>query len=51
MIRRIRLAMQTGSFAKQLSGSVEVHETFIGGKARNMHRSVKARSFKARNWL
>jgi transposase-like protein len=46
MIHRIRLAMQTGSFAKQLSGSVEVDETFIGGRARNMHRSVKARRLK-----
>jgi transposase-like protein len=36
MLHRIRLAMQTGSFLK-LSGEVEVDETFIGGKARNMH--------------
>ena len=43
MDHRIRLAMQTGSFAKQLSGSVEIDETFIGGLARNMHRSEKAR--------
>jgi transposase-like protein len=42
MLHRIRLAMQTGSFDK-LSGPVEVDESFIGGKARNMHRDVKAR--------
>jgi len=36
MLHRIRLAMQTGTFAK-MSGHVEVDETFIGGKARNMH--------------
>jgi transposase-like protein len=36
MLDRIRLAMQAGSFDK-LSGAVEVDETFIGGKARNMH--------------
>jgi transposase-like protein len=36
MLDRIRLAMQTGTFAK-LSGHVEVDETYIGGKARNMH--------------
>src|SRR5258707_7068489 len=36
MLHRIRLAMQTGTFRK-LSGEVEVDETFIGGKARNMH--------------
>ena len=37
MQQRIRLAMQTGTFTKALSGEVEVDETFIGGKARNMH--------------
>ena len=42
MLHRIRLAMQSGSFEK-LDGAVEVDETFIGGKARNMHRSRKAR--------
>lgn len=36
MLHRIRLAMQTGTFTK-LSGQVEADETFIGGKARNMH--------------
>lgn len=42
MLHRIRLAMQTGSF-KKLGGKVEVDETYIGGKARNMHKAVKAR--------
>lgn len=37
MMHRIRLAMQTGTFEK-LSGEVEADETFIGGKARNMHK-------------
>jgi transposase-like protein len=37
MNHRIRLAMQTGTFAK-LDGVVEADETFIGGKARNMHQ-------------
>jgi transposase-like protein len=36
MLHRIRLAMRTRTFEK-LSGGVEVDETFIGGKARNMH--------------
>ncbi len=40
MLHRIRLAMQTGSF-KKLSGTVEVDETFIGGKARNMHKAER----------
>jgi transposase-like protein len=35
MMHRLRLAIHAGSFDK-MSGSVEVDETFIGGKARNM---------------
>ena len=42
MLHRIRLAMQSDSFSK-ISGEVEVDETFIGGKARNMHLAKKAR--------
>ena len=40
MMHRIRLAMQTGSFKENWFGGaeVEVDETFIGGKARNMHK-------------
>ena len=40
MLHRIRLAMQTGSFSK-FSGQIEVDETYIGGKARNMHKRVR----------
>lgn len=44
MMHRIRVAMQTGSFVKdQLQGTVEVDESYIGGKARNMHRHTKER--------
>ena len=42
MLQRIRLAMQDGTFAKA-KGQVEVDETFIGGKARNMHKHIRAR--------
>jgi transposase-like protein len=42
MLHRIRLAMQTKSF-ERLSGEVEVDETFIGGKARNMHKADRER--------
>ena len=42
MLHRIRLAMQTGTFDK-FDGEVEVDETFIGGKARNMHKHDRAR--------
>lgn len=37
MLHRIRLSMQAKSFDKKLCGIVEVDETYIGGKARNMH--------------
>ena len=39
---RIRLALTEGSFDK-LTGEVEADETFIGGKARNMHADKRAR--------
>lgn len=42
VLHRIRLAMQTGSFEKyseKFDGAVEVDETYIGGKARNMKAS------------
>jgi transposase-like protein len=42
MLHRVRLAMQSGTFNK-LGGEVEIDETFIGGKARNMHKSKRDR--------
>jgi transposase-like protein len=39
MLQRIRLAMQESG--GKLSGEIEVDETFIGGKARNMHASKR----------
>src|ERR1051325_4422610 len=39
---RIRRALHSGSF-ELLSGEVEVDETFIGGKARNMHIEKRKR--------
>src|SRR5258708_1869238 len=42
MLQRIRLALQ-GEDGGKLGGDVEVDETFIGGKARNMHGDVKGR--------
>jgi transposase-like protein len=42
MLQRIRLAMQTGTFLR-FKGQVEVDETYIGGKARNMHKADKVR--------
>ena len=44
MLHRIRFAMQRGSFDKigGTGGPVEADETFIGGKARNMHAHKRA---------
>src|SRR5579863_9446832 len=42
MAHRIRFALHHGSFEK-FSGHVEADETFIGGKARNMHVAKRAR--------
>ncbi len=47
MLHRIRLAMQQGSIEK-LSGEVEADETFIGGKARNMHKDKRAEKIQGR---
>jgi transposase-like protein len=43
MLHRIRLAMQDEASENKLSGHVEVDETFIGGKARNMHLDKRER--------
>jgi transposase-like protein len=47
MLQRIRLAMQSGTFEK-LSGEVEADETFIGGKARNMHKKKREEKIQGR---
>ncbi len=46
MLHRIRLAMQTGSI--EMGGEVEADETFIGGKARNMHKHVREQKITGR---
>jgi transposase-like protein len=46
MLQRLRLAIQDDFFGSKLgggSGEVEVDESFIGGKARNMHLSERKR--------
>src|SRR5260370_30522069 len=47
MLHRIRLAMQDAGFNK-LAGEIEVDETFIGGKARNMHANKRAEKITGR---
>src|SRR6266704_1219638 len=45
MLHRILLAMQTKSFNK-IDGEVEIDETFIGGKARFMHKHKREQAIK-----
>ena len=45
---RVRLTLHEGSLEKMLDGEVEVDETFIGGKARNMHSNERARRITGR---
>jgi transposase-like protein len=44
LLHRVRLAMQDELTGGSLGGEVEVDETFIGGKARNMHKARRQRA-------
>ena len=48
LLHRVRLAMQGDGFLKKFEGEIEVDETFIGGKARNMHKSRREQKIKGR---
>jgi transposase-like protein len=48
MMHRIRYAMQQEPLASKLSGIVEVDETYVGGKAKNMHASVRKEKIQGR---
>lgn len=50
MLHRIRLAMQSKSFGK-MGGTAEVDETFIGGKARFMHKEKRDRVIRGRTGM
>jgi transposase-like protein len=47
MLHRIRYAMHNGTINK-MTGTVEADETFIGGKARNMHAGERERKIHGR---
>ena len=47
MLQRLRHAMHTGSINK-MTGTIEADETFIGGKARNMHSGKRAEKIRGR---
>jgi transposase-like protein len=48
MMHRIRYAMAHESFNAPLTGTVECDETYIGGKAKNMHKSERAKKVQGR---
>ena len=47
MLHRIRTAFDNGTIEK-LKGTVEVDETFVGGKAKNMHKDKKEAKIQGR---
>jgi transposase-like protein len=47
VLHRIRLAMQAGTFQK-MTGTTEADETYIGGKAKNMHKARRERLIQGR---
>jgi transposase-like protein len=48
MLQRLRLAMQDENFGGKLGGEIEIDETYIGGKARNMHKDRKERALEGK---
>jgi transposase-like protein len=48
MLHRIRLGLQDSNSGGKFGGEVEVDETFIGGKARNMHAAKRAEKIQGR---
>src|ERR1022692_328685 len=48
MLQRGRLALQDPSTGGKLSGEVEIDETFIGAKSRNMHKAKRAEKIQGR---
>ena len=51
MLHRVRLAMQDGDEGGMLGGDVEVDESFIGGKARNMHKDKRREKIHGRGGI
>jgi transposase-like protein len=43
MLSRLRLALQAEDGGRMMSGTIEADETYIGGKARNMHADKRKR--------
>lgn len=48
MAHRIRFAITRGVLAEMIKGTVEADETYIGGKAKNMHRAKREKVISGR---
>ena len=48
MLHRIRTALTSGGIEQKLTGTVEADETFVGGKAKNMHKAERSKKIKGR---
>jgi transposase-like protein len=55
MLQRLRLALKSRDFSHQMGGDegggVEVDETYVGGKVKNMHKSRKLKIAKAHSLM
>jgi transposase-like protein len=49
MLHRIRYALEMGSYDKPLENTVEVDETYIGGKNKNRHADKKVKNSQGRS--
>ena len=50
MLHRIRLAFETPAY-KRMTGTIEVDETYIGGKGTNMHAWKRNKVLKGEPWV
>ncbi|MBV8812433.1 MAG: IS1595 family transposase, partial [Acidobacteriaceae bacterium] len=48
ILHRIRLAMQDDKKGGKLRGEIEIDESFIGGKARNMHKAKRVKKLEGK---
>lgn len=50
MLQRLRFAVNQGSFEGKMKGTIEVDETFVGGKNKNRHKSKKVKGCQGRSF-